>query len=47
MVGSFQDYQNKNRPAQVVINYTGCQINMPFSKEVTAKSAPIGQQRLN
>lgn len=41
MVGSFKDYTQKNKPAQVVVNYAGCKMKMPFSNEVTAKSAPV------
>jgi hypothetical protein len=43
MVGSFQDYQNKNKPANVIINYNSCQIKIPRVDGGVAKSAPNGQ----
>ena len=43
MVGSFHDYQNKNKPAKVVVNYNSCQMKLPFQNEAGVKSAPNGQ----
>jgi hypothetical protein len=42
MVGSFHDYQNKNKPAKVVINYNSCQMKLPVQNEGAIKSAPNG-----